>query len=180
MLGKNNMTTSDSVLELERHLGLRLPEDFRSWLLDPEAPYPVPSDVNIPDESTWIDEVSMLLGAEQILSDSLQQKELLDAGVKDFPSKTLRIGDNEMGDHYLLSLRANDFGSVYFYFHETANPEEDDDSGIYILSESFTSWLSTLSRKEPNPNIPDWDRIREEQLQKILSTPSKRWWQVWK
>ncbi len=174
------MIPSESVLELERQLGLRLADDFRSWLLDPEAPYPVPSDVTIPDASTWIDEVSMLLGAEQILSDTLQQKALLEAGVMDFPSGTLRIGDNEMGDHYLLSLRPNDFGSVYFYFHETANPEEDDDSGIYTLSASFTSWLLTLSRKEPNPNIPDWDRIRDEQLQKILSTPSKRWWQVWK
>jgi hypothetical protein len=159
---------------------MRLPEDFRSWLLDPEAPYPVPSDVSIPDESAWIDEVSMLFGAEQILSEFLQQKELWEAGVKDFPSRTLRIGDNEMGDHYLLSLRPNDFGSVYFYFHETANPEEDDDSGIYILSDSFASWLSTLSRKEPDPGIPDWDRIREEQLQKILPKPSKRWWHVWK
>lgn len=174
------MTPSESIHELERQLGLRLPEDFRSWLLDPGAPYQVPSDVNIPDESPWIDEVSMLYGAEQILSDYLQQRELLEAGVQDFPSGTLVIGDNEMGDHFLLSLRPGDFGSVCFYFHETANPAEDDDSGIYSLSQSFTSWLSTLSRKEPDPNVPDWDRIREEQLQKILSTPSKRWWQLWK
>ena len=174
------MTPSESVLELERHLGLRLPEDFRSWLLDPEAPYPVPSDVNIPDESPWIDEVSMLYAAEQLLSDFLQQKELLEAGAKDFPSKTLLIGGNEMGDHYLLSLRPNDFGSVYFYFHETASPEEDDDPGIYPLSESFTSWLPTLSRKEPDPDAPDWDRIHEEQRQKFLATLRKRWWQFWK
>lgn len=174
------MTTSESVLELERHLGSRLPEEFRSWLLDSEAPYPIPSDVNIPDECPWIDEVSMLLGAEQILADSLQQKELLEEGVKNIPSKTLRIGENEMGDHYLLSLRPDDFGSVYFYFHETANPEEDDNSGIFTLSDSFTSWLSSLSRKDPDPSIPDWDRTREEQLQMIPSKPSKRWWQVWK
>jgi hypothetical protein len=106
------MTPSESVIELERHLGLRLPEDFRSWLLDPEAPYPVPSDINIlgnvPEESPWIDEVSMLYAAEQILADFLQQKELLEAGAKDFPSNTLLIGGNEMGDHYLLSLRTND------------------------------------------------------------------------
>ena len=122
----------------------------------------------------------MLYAAEQMLSDFLQQKELLEAGAKDFPSKTLLIGSNELGDHYLLSLRQNDFGSVYFYFHETSNPEEDDDPGIYALSDSFTSWLHTLSRKEPDSDAPDWDQIRDEQLQKLLSNPSKRWWQLWK
>lgn len=55
------MPTSETVTELEGNLGASLPPDCRAWLLDPNAPCPVPSDVTIPDESPWTDEVVRLL-----------------------------------------------------------------------------------------------------------------------
>jgi SMI1 / KNR4 family (SUKH-1) len=121
-----------------------------------------------------------LYAAEQVLSDLKQQRDILHSGIRDFPSGTLLIGDNDLGDHYLLSLRPADFGSVYFYFHETANPNEDDNSGIYVLCRTFADWLDSLERKEPDPTVPDWDRIREEERARILAAPRKRWWEFWK
>jgi hypothetical protein len=174
------MTSSEAIAEIESIVGLRLPNDYRSWLADPEARYPVPSDVTIPNESPWTDEVERLYAAEQVLSDLKQQRDLLHSGIRDFPSQTLLIGDNDLGDHYLLSLRPDDFGSVYFYFHETANPDEDDNSGVYVLCRTFADWLNSLERKEPDPAVPDWDRIREEERARILAAPRKRWWEFWK
>lgn len=174
------MTSPEAIVEVELRLGIRLPEDYRAWLLDPEAPNPVPSEINIPDDNPWVDEVSVIYRAERVLADTLREQELVEAGFQDFPSRMIPIGENDLGDYYLLSIRAKDFGGVYFYFHETANLELDDDSGMYALAESFAAWLSTLSRKEADPDTPDWERIRSEERQKILSSPSKRWWQIWR
>ena len=176
------MSSHEAAMKIESLLGTQLPEDFRSWLTDDSRVCPVPSDVTIPDDPPWIDEVVYLYNAEQLLSFTTEEHDMNLQGVRNLPNETLLLGGNDLGDYYLLSLRRPDFGSVYYLFHETAAPEEDDWAGIFVLAPSFRDWLATLVQKQTNPNIPDWEHIRREELDEILNTPSKPprpWWRFW-
>jgi hypothetical protein len=176
------MSASDAITQLESLLGRRLPEDFRLWLTDATPSLPVPSDVVIPDDPPWIDEVTHLYDAERILSATTGERELNRQGLRDVPSGTIVIGDNDNGDYCLLSLRGPDFGSVYYLFHETASPEDDDWAGIFVLAPDFKEWLDTLAAKPPDPSKPDWERICREERARILNTasaPRRPWWRFW-
>ena len=176
------MSASDAITQLESLLGRRLPDDFRLWLTDATPSLPVPSDVVIPDDPPWIDEVTHLYDAERILAATTGERELNRQGFRDVPSGTIVIGDNDNGDYYLLSLRGSDFGSVYYLFHETASPEDDDWAGIFVLAPDFKEWLDTLAAKPPDPSKPDWERICREERARILNTASKSrrpWWRFW-
>jgi hypothetical protein len=176
------MSASDAITQLETLLGRRLPEDFRLWLTDATPSLPVPSDVVIPDDPSWIDEVTHLYDAERILAVTTGERELNRQGLRDVPSGTIVIGDNDNGDYYLLSLRGPDFGSVYYLFHETSSPEDDDWAGIFVLAPDFKEWLGTLAAKAPDPNKPDWERICREERARILNTtsaPRRPWWRFW-
>lgn len=173
------MSSSDAITQLESLLGIGLPEDFRTWLTAGTRTLPIPSDVTIPDDPPWVDEVTHLYDAETILAAATEEQDLNRQGLRDFPSGTILIGDNDNGDYYLLSLRGPDFGSVYYLFHETSSPEDDDWAGIFVLSPNFREWFATLAAKPPDPSIPDWERIRQQELDKILNSSSKPWWKFW-
>jgi hypothetical protein len=121
----------------------------------------------------------MLYHAAQILSDTVEEYDMNRLGVRNIPTETIVIGNNGEGDLYLLSLRQADFGSVYYLFHETASPQDDEWAGIIVLAPKFNDWLATFVQKQPDPSTPDWDRIRQQELDKILNSPSKPWWKFW-
>ena len=143
----NNLNTEDpaaALTQLEGLLGLTLPEDYRTWLMDPDAPYPAPIELWIPDDNPWIDSVENFSDVHQLLADMTLEAELNAAECRDYPPQTIAIADNELGDHYLLSLRQGDFGAVYYMFHETCYPEEENPKGLYKLAPSFREWLASL------------------------------------
>ena len=145
MASNFELTNAEAVTKLEEWFRRPLPEDYKNWLLDPNAPYPAPAEVSIPDESPWIDRIEMFFAPQQILQTLHEDAELVQQGVHpSFPVGTLPIGGTD-SDHYLLSLRDHDYGAVLFMFHETADPYNDFQEGLYTLGTSFGLWLPTLT-----------------------------------
>ena len=139
----SDLTGHDAVALLEQMFQRQLPSDFVAWLLAPNAPYPAPANVRIPDESPWIARIELFYAAQQILQ--MMQEEAASTQrclSPSFPNRMIPIGES-YGDYYLLSLREGDYGSVLFMFHETANARNEF-RGLITLSGSFAAWLPTL------------------------------------
>lgn len=168
-----------AIVSIEGILGKALPSEYRNWLLDPSANHPFPSDVTIPDDPPWTDEVPGLYTAQQALQELKREHDFSEAGFRGIPAQFLAIGENGMGDYFLLSLGDADSGAVSYLFHEACNPDENDWEGNFALSPTFSGWIQGLIKKEQEPDIPDWDSIRKAEFDRILHTPKKRWWQFW-
>ena len=63
-----------------------------------------------------------------------------DAGLDLIPNYCLRVGEDSFGNAFVLDLRADYFGQVYFWDHEHA-PEA---SGLHLVAPSFTSFIDLL------------------------------------
>ncbi|RYD61131.1 MAG: hypothetical protein EOP84_36105 [Verrucomicrobiaceae bacterium] len=139
MASNFDLSASEAVTKLEELFQRALPEDYKNWLLDPSAPYPAPAEVSIPDDSPWVDRIECFYAPQQILQELQQDSDLVQQGVpSSFPRRTLPIGET-YSDRYLLSLRDHDFGAVLFLFHETADPYNEFQEGLYTLAPSFGS-----------------------------------------
>lgn len=168
-----------SILMIEEILGRSLPKDFRAHLLSPDRDCVIPAEVEIPDEkSLWVDEINILYSATEILARVQLEVELIKTENRDFPTGMLPFGDNEMGDYYLISLRQSDFGSLYFMFHETCHPLDEEPEGLYLLDQSFSHWMGTL-KKLPSEPESDWEVKRRKEWEKIIQAPAKPWWKFW-
>jgi hypothetical protein len=60
----------------------------------------------------------------------------------ELPSHFLVIGDDIGGNYFCLDLRPESLGKVYFLFHE-----EKIETGLYLLANDFTSFISSLRRQ---------------------------------
>ena len=176
---KEDISTPELVAHIERIIGRTLPTDYRNWLLNPAAIPHTPLSVTIPDDSPWTDTIETFYRAEKVFEEVQREAEFNASGVRDFPVDTLPIGDNDNGDHFLLSLRESDFGSIYYFFHETADPMEDDWGGVYVLASNLPQWLETLEAVERDESSQDWETSRRLELETFLNTPPKPWWKFW-
>src|SRR6185295_7601318 len=62
-----DLTNNEAITRLEQLLGRSLPADYASWLVEPNAAYPMPAEVSIPDKSPWIDQIECFYAPQQIL-----------------------------------------------------------------------------------------------------------------
>lgn len=132
------------VEKLESHIGKKMPSGFRNWMLDEDAPYPAPAEVSIPGSSSWIDRVDRLFAAEEIFHAFVEDEALSQSCAHRFPRDMLVIGDNQSGGYFLLSLREDFWGAVFYMFHETAKISGTDIAGLHFVSASFTDWIGSL------------------------------------
>lgn len=154
MASNFDLTNSEAVTKLEEWFQRPLPADFAHWLVDPDAVYPAPAEVEIPGESPWIHRIGMFYAAQQILQTLHEDTEMIRQGVPpSFPIGTMPIADSYGTDYYLISLRDQDCGSVLFMDHETADPYNDFQDGLIPLAESFASWLPTLVSVPEDPDL---------------------------
>lgn len=150
-----DLTFSEALAKLEALYQRPIPRDYVNWLLDPNGPYPAPAEVQIPDESPWIDRIDMFYSVQQVLQTLQEDAEnAKHGGGASFPSFAFPMGDN-YGDYYLISLRDHDYGSVLFLFHETADRENDFRNGLITLSDSFAAWLPTLTPVPEDEDSPE-------------------------
>ena len=137
MASNFDSSPSEAVTKLEQLFQRTLPEDYKNRLLDLEAPYPAPAEVSIPDDSPWVHRIECFYAPQQILEEVQQDSDLVQQGAPSpFPRYTLPIGETN-SDRYLLSLREHDFGAVLFLFHETADPYNEFQEGLYTLAPLF-------------------------------------------
>lgn len=129
--------------DFEINLGVRLPEDYRKFLMDHNGGIPEPSTFWIKD---GIDssEVFQFYG----IHDGPEWLSLENYIIgKNFgiPEHLLAIGDDGTGNTICLGISGNKKGVVYFIDHEI-HPFEEPNSytGVTRIADSFTQFISQL------------------------------------
>lgn len=142
---------NDHLAELERLIGITLPEDYRNFVLADAGGTLLEQQYYMPHpKGQWIESISNFFGPAYLARKMQTEIDLRRQGIGDHPVGTLPIADDGCGDTVLLSYSDQDFGSVYHAFLEEGDAD-DPWAGIYLLAPSFTAWLNqlgTFSRDE--------------------------------
>jgi hypothetical protein len=137
-----------SLVAFERKLSVKLPEDYREFLLRTNGGYPA-DDLQF----QFIEgdrESDSVLGEFYTLA---QDSELgtLQEGLETFvnadrmPPWCLPIADDAFGNQICLSLNQDDFGAIYFWNHEL---EDISPANLYRIARSFIEFIAMLKELE--------------------------------
>lgn len=144
--------------DFERSLGRKLPGDYRSFLLDTNGGRPEPN-------SLTMEKTEVSCGVNQFYSvlDRRGQNDLLteQAALKSrIPEDMLVIADCEGGNRVCISLRGEDFGSVFFWDHELGL-EDDPSSAFFPIAPDFSAFFNALSKLDPSKIVLQPEQIIE-------------------
>jgi len=140
--------------DFEKKHSLSLPDDYKNFLLEHNGGAPVPSANRTPETIVqWIYGIHQ--GEDWA---SLEWHiEILD---KRIPSKTLPIANDAGGNKFLLSLRPDTYGEIWFWDHENEaedNAEEYFDN-ISKSANSLSDFINNLYEYK-DPEETEQDRI---------------------
>ncbi len=169
---------SDAVAEIEKIVGAKLPDDIRSFYAGAYSKLDLPVEIDVPDSSPWIDEVNCFCDENDALALLREDIQSLKYESRQIPARTIPIADNGNGDFYIVSLGESDFGAILYAFHETCDPMDESLEGAIVLAPSFSEWTASFRPKQKRSSTPDWEAVREAQLQEILH-PKPPWWKFW-
>lgn len=124
---------------VENVYGVRLPEDYREFLVD-YAPCYMNEDLKYKPFSTTplIDEngydaVGVMYGAAEEPYNIL---DVVDSYMDDLGSNVLGIADGNPGDVIVLGLVPSNRGKIYYWHH--------DDGCLYMIAESFEDFILSM------------------------------------
>jgi hypothetical protein len=141
----NRPITEAELAAVERSLDVRLPDSYRRFLLEhdggePEDNFFDPAEgAQVEAGETGVD--AFLSGAEIIEKRTGLYRDRI-------PLYMLPVARAAGGDMICLSLRDEDFGAVYLWFHEEeADPDEGEEPGdrnLYSMADDFDAMLERL------------------------------------
>jgi SMI1 / KNR4 family (SUKH-1) len=160
---ESSQPSMEVIQEIEQELECQLPNDYIDFVLNyggytGNAYLYSPIIGNFPGNRD-----SMMLVGEEVLVESFLairaegSLDLLDTYYSykgRMPFNFLPIATS-YGDAICLSIRGEDYGSVYFWDHvdeEDVDEEEGEEPGysnVYLLAKSFDDFISTLRHEEP-------------------------------
>jgi hypothetical protein len=139
--------TLERLFEFEQKYRMRLPEDYRSFLLENNGGSPSPEIIDfIQHGDKQSDIVNNLYGihnGEYWASLDWHIKMLEDR----VPAGFLPIGDDPGGNFYLIGVAGEHSGKVYFWDHENEaqlHDTEPDLENMSFIANSFTEFLNKL------------------------------------
>lgn len=149
---KSKVATESQIQSLEKQLGCRLPEEYRTFLSTRNGGRPNPPYVRIPGlqhiESVDVSEIFGLFGTSKTVYSIAWAIEsrggLLPPGHLPFAFGS---------DLFTISLRKKDFGCIHFWDHESDEVDCEDDEGqdrflesaSHLLAGSFDEFLTRIA-----------------------------------
>lgn len=151
----------EQLSEFENQLQVTLPKDYRSFLLNHNGGCPVPDTNKTPET-----DVRQILGLHNGESWASLQDHIDDYKGR-IPSDTLPIAYDSLGNLFLLSLRKDTHGEVWFWDHEleAANNASEYFQNITKSANSFREFIE---------NLYDWIDPNEDKVDKIIRTNDLR------
>lgn len=131
--------TTDDILRLEHQLGVPLPEDYRSFLIQHNGGRPAPNVFSIATDGTATDDTIawFLCIKPDDVNDILETASALQGRI---PGYLLPIAVDPFGNYICIGISGSDYGRIYFWDHEL----ESTGSNIYFLAHSFNDLLDSL------------------------------------
>lgn len=126
------------VERLERRIGRELPADYRTYLLERDGGRPVGNDEALKE----------IFGVREDAPDWSNMWDKLDIFADRVPPWLLPVAQDEYGNLFALSLREQDFGSVWFWDHEE-EADEGEPASEENIEQRAESWTAFLAGLEP-------------------------------
>jgi len=174
---RRRSATEAQIKNLEKQIGCKLPREHRDFLKSTNGGQPNPDYVGVPgNKSIESIGVGLLYGLQpgkptynELTFEFKQAKKLL-------PAYHLPIGGDS--DVYTISLHEKTFGSVFWWFHESS--ELDDDGNFletagYLLAGSFDEFLTRIAVMYgtedylPEPELPATDSKKAKSAKTTVS-----------
>jgi hypothetical protein len=151
--------------EFKQRYNLSLPADYEAFLLEHNGGNPIPSANRNPET-----EVQWIFGIHQgEYWASLEKKMQTFHGR--LPQNTLPIASDPGGNLFLISLRAETYGQIWFWDHEN---EAEEDAGEYFgniikTADSFTGFIDNLYEFGDNHETKEEKIIRTNDVEGLIS-----------
>ncbi len=146
------------LLNFEKRMGARLPNDYRNFLIEHNGGKPVPSDFSVTTEQgSGLHHVLGLHDGPSYLSLEEHYEVLLDR----MPASIIPIADDSFGNAICIGIFRYEAGKIYFWDHELEGTEDEQPyfGNITLIADSFTQFLD---------NLFEWVDPNETEIQKAL------------
>ncbi|MBL9197828.1 SMI1/KNR4 family protein [Xanthomonas fragariae] len=134
------------VLSFEEQVGLKLPDDYRSFLLRHNGGRPEKNVLTLNGERWALNELYGLGDAAGLVDSLAACNDVLDGRI---PRGFVAIGDTPGGDQFLLASQDSDAHGVYIFDHEnepeTADIPWTEFPNLIFVADSFDQVLGMLS-----------------------------------
>ncbi|MCR9197670.1 MAG: ankyrin repeat domain-containing protein [Planctomycetaceae bacterium] len=169
--------TRSQVTQFEKQLGVKLPGEYRDFLVNTNGGRANPGYVRIParDDIENVDAGSIFHlrpskpGIEELNYEIERTSVLL-------PDGYLPIAGGS--DLFTLSLKSKTYGAVHWWFHESEELDDDGnflESAGHLLAGSFNEFLTRISRVfEAEEIVPETKKTAKSTAKKKSSKPSVR------
>jgi len=147
-----------AIESFERRIGRKLPDQYCRFLLDTNGGKP---ELNY--LATKNSEVSCGVVRFYSILDRTDQYDLLTEQIRlksRMPRNLLIIADCAGGNRLCISVRAEDFGSIFFWDHELT-VKGDPSSGLFLVAPDFAAFFDALVRLDPATVDLQPDQITE-------------------
>ncbi len=138
--------TPQQINELEMHLDISLPDDYKKFLLEWNGGKPTPDRFSIPGWSNKSSVVNRFLAVHAGKHSNLQKK--IEVYEDRLPRELIPIAEDPFGNLICLGLGGNRLGRIYFWDHEDELDDEGlsrlDFSNVYELAESLKQFTDSL------------------------------------
>ncbi|MEG4319219.1 MULTISPECIES: SMI1/KNR4 family protein [unclassified Microcoleus] len=146
-LEKNNgisqANSEKDLSSLADYLGIRLPDDYKSFLLSHNGGVPTPSNFPLLNHPENILPIQVFFGIETLIV-SVSITWNFQAYKDRIPDKFLPIGCSDFGDLICLVFSEDDYGCVMFW-DLTGERGKDNVDNVYRICDSFSKFLDILT-----------------------------------
>lgn len=149
----DNKITEAEITNLEKSFGIRLPAEYKEFLLANNGAYVKPNEFSFQTENGEdYSCLSWLYGIQKGDDDDVIEANRFRAGR--FPDGFLAIGTDPGGNAICISCKDDgSFGKIYFWDHEREADEDEGESpdtvgNTHLIADSFLQFLNSLTQSE--------------------------------
>ena len=141
---------NEDILGIESYLNVKVPQDYKAFLLRFNGGIPEESCIDFNGEKLNIpgEDIKFFFNIGKKVTNTLKHK--MDSIGDNLPAKIIYIANTHGGNFFLLSLRDDSYGSVYYKDHEYEDTLDFDPlnnlfpESIVKVADNFDEFLSRL------------------------------------
>jgi hypothetical protein len=144
---KTPSINNDDLIKQEQYLECKFPEDYREFLLEYNGGIPSKNILSFIEKNNKTEDyIDIFFG---ICDDDIYGlKSNNNSYINRIPSNTIAIACDPGGNLFLISIRGEDYGQIYFWDHEEEvdwnSDQEADYSNLTPVAKSFTDLINNL------------------------------------